>query len=249
MIKINLAPIDELESPYWYLPELIMAIVVVAVSWFSINYYLDAVRDEITDVNSQTDAKQLAFQEITKDTAKYDQLDKDIKALNEKLDSLKNITVSKISRFKPVILLEHLQNLKPAGIWFNYVSDTTEKNRLTVVGKAFDSLLVAEFMTAMAATKIQELDPSDLRTQVYFNEVRLERISTTSGTSNSDRLDAEQNGADGDGAFTLEPEAISEQWTLGDKTFPELSKYPGFHLTLQYQERIPDANPAEILSN
>jgi hypothetical protein len=249
LIRINLAPIDELESPHWYLPEVIMIVVVVAASYYGIQSYLDGIRSDIEQVNSLTQSKETALQEITRDTAKYDQLDQDITKLNEKIEALKKITVSKIARFKPVILLEHLQNLKPEGVWFNYVSDMTDNSKMTIVGKSFDNILVAEFMTAMSATKTQEMDESDLRTQIYFDDVRLERISTTGATSSNTTVTRDRPNVRDPAVPEEVVENVTEHWTSTDKNFPELDKFPSFHLTLLYKERVPNPKPAEILNN
>jgi hypothetical protein len=250
VIKINLAPIDELESGYWYLPEVIMIVLAVALSYYGIQTYLDGIRAEVEQMTTLTATKETALQEITRETAKYDQLDQNIVKLNEKLEALKKITVSKIARFKPVILLEHLQNLKPEGIWFNYVTDLTDDNKMTVVGKSFDNILVAEFMTAVAATKTQEMDDSDLRTQVYFDDVKLERISTT-GASSANTIVTRRRAKPGEAPIVPEApiENVSEHWSSTDKFFPELQKFPSFHLTLQYKERVPRPKVAQIITN
>ena len=256
-----------------------MLVVVLAASVFSIQAYLGGIRDGIETANNQVQTKGVALEEITKETAKYDQLDQDIVKLNQKLMALKNITVSKISKYKSVILLEQLQNLKPEGVWFNYIGDNTAGNKLTIVGKSFDNILVAEFMTALSATKTQDLDESDLRTQIYFEEIRLERISTSGATSSLSTVPAAQilspmpaplaaqapasgqTPASGQPAvpapipsrLTALPEEVAENvsghWTSTDSIFPELGKFPSFHLTLVYKERLTAPNPAKILSN
>ena len=143
-------------------------------------------------------------QKLNPDLERFKGLDKDIQTLNIKLDALKNITVSKISKYKPVIVLEHLQNLKPDGVWFSHVAIGTslpplerdkegangnaipesldakgsapvDNDSFEVVGQAFDNLLTAELMTAIRSTGSQELDEGDLRTQVFFADLALRR--------------------------------------------------------------------------
>lgn len=248
MIKINLAPIDELESQYWYLPEAIMLILSISISYFGVQSYLDGIRDEILVTTTQVEEKDKSLKDLTKETARYDQLDKDIARLNQKLDALKKITVSKIDRFKPVILLEHLQNLKPEGIWYNYLSDSSSSNRITIVGKSFDNILVAELMTAAIATKSQEMDESDLRTQVYFDEVRLERVASNGSNSSTGR-GQQGNGPTGGVVPEVPEENAGEYWTGTDSLFPEMSKFPSFQLTLVYKERTPSQRPAQIVTD
>ncbi|MEZ4742704.1 MAG: hypothetical protein R3B45_09685 [Bdellovibrionota bacterium] len=249
MIKINLAPIDEIESPYWYIPEVAMFVLCLALSWFAAQYYLDGIKDNIANFEREIAEKNEAFRTISKATARYAALDKDIEKLNEKLNALQKITISKIARFLPIILLEHVQNLKPEGIWFNYISDDSEKNILTIVAKSFDSLLVAEFMSALDSTKLQEVDPSDLRTQVYFDQTKLERISTigfsTVSSGNRANLSKEEpkitllQGEGNTGGY----------WSAGDAFFPELQEYPAFQLTLSYKDRKAINNKPIALAN
>ena len=42
-----------------------------------------------------------------------------IKMLGQKLAILESLTGSKVDRYKPIIVLEHLQNLRLEGLWFN----------------------------------------------------------------------------------------------------------------------------------
>jgi len=242
LININLAPIDEQESPYWYLPELAMFILSVGISWFAVQSYLEGIQVNVARYEIEVASKNAAYQVITRETARYNQLDKDIEKLNEKLNSLQKITISKIARFRPVIILEHLQNLKPEGIWFNYISDNSEAKTMTVVAKSFDSILVAEFMSALEATKTQEIDESDLRTQVYFDKTRLERVATTGFAANAGgraRGGVRSRSQLASRDSTMKAEAAGGFWGSGDTEFPELKKFPAFQLTLSYKERVP----------
>lgn len=237
MIKINLVPIEELENPHWYLPEVMTMVLTVMISWFAVQAYLDGIREDIDNFSTDTANLEMSYKTILKETVRYDQLDKDISDLKDKLDSLRKITTSKIERFKPVILFEHLQNLKPEGLWFNYLADNSSGNTIALVGKAFDSLLIADFMAAIDATKNQVYDSSDLRTQVYFSNVNLERVST--------------QGAESRGASTSPVaqtiQSATQFWTVSDSDFPELKEFPSFQLTLTYAERKQESEPV-ILS-
>lgn len=252
MIKINLAPQDEIESPYWFLPEVLIIIISLGLSWYGVQMYLSDIENDISELQTQTESLRANYRTLKRETAEFDNLDKDIQKLNEKLNSLKNITISKISRFKPVILLEHLQNLKPDGLWFNYISDNSKSKVLTIVGKAFDSILVAEFMSSLEATKTQGVDDSDLRTQVYFEKIQLERISTTGATGGGDgggggEQNADQEITTPDVDTALTGENASQYWTTGDISFPEMKKFPAFQLTIGYAERVPAQEQGGVL--
>lgn len=175
MIKVNLCPVDELESPYWYIPDVVALAVVALAAYLGVQHYLGTIQEQIDSVVAETDQKKQAAEALKPQIAQFETLGKDIEELNTKLKSLQSITVSKISRYKPVIIMEHMQNLKPEGLWFESfrIGGEGKASSFELKGKAFDNLLVAEMMTAMKSTASQEKDDADMRTQVHFDEVRL----------------------------------------------------------------------------
>jgi Tfp pilus assembly protein PilN len=221
-----------MENPYWYLPEASMFILSLVITWFAVQANLDYTVDKITELDNNIVLKSTSLSSIRLETSRYSKLDGDIENLNEKLNSLQKITVSKIARFKPVILMEHLQNLKPDGVWFSYISDNTKEKTLTVIAKAFDSILIAEFMSALKATQSQVVEDSDLRTQVYFDRIRLERVATTGFEDDAGSSGKIQTFVD-----PLQIEVAGSFWTVGDGKFPEMKKFPSFQLTISYSER------------
>lgn len=175
MIKINLCPIDELESQYWYVPDIAVAVVVAVVSFLGIQYYLGTIQEQIDTANSSIQSLNENTEKLAPDLLKFKGLKADIVVLNQKLDALKAITVSKISKYKPVIVVEHFQNLKPDGIWFESlkIGGAETPDKFEVKGQAFDNVLTAEFITALRSTGSAEPDESDLRTQVFFTGLNL----------------------------------------------------------------------------
>jgi Tfp pilus assembly protein PilN len=241
MIKINLCPLDELDSPYWYVPDVVAAAIVAVAVFFATQYYLGNIQDQIDVVVAEAASLDENTAKLTPDLEKFKNLGKDIADLNSKLSALKSITVSKISKYKPVIILEHLQNLKPEGVWFETVrigfnvnaaktgaaggagspqpaqaqaqaqAQEVNEDGFEVKGQAFDHILTAEFMTAIRSTENQEIDSGDLRTQVYFNELTL--------------IDANINKA------------------AAGREFPEMANYPVFNLRGHFSERSAQAHP------
>ncbi len=238
MIKINLCPLDEIESPYWYVPDVIAATIVAVAVFFATQYYLGNIQDQIDGLVAEAASLDENTAKLTPDLEKFKNLGKDIAELNAKLSALKSITVSKISKYKPVIILEHLQNLKPEGVWFETVrigfnvnaakavtagatglpqpaesaqAQEVNEDGFEVKGQAFDHILTAEFMTAIRSTENQEIDSGDLRTQVYFNELTL--------------IDANINKA------------------AAGRDFPEMANYPAFSLRGHFSERSIQAHP------
>jgi hypothetical protein len=173
LIRINLTPPEELDSQYWWVPDAAVAVFVFGIAFFAVDFYLGTIRDETAQVNSQAQSLNQSYAQIKPDLDKYNNLEKDIDELNKKLNSLKNITVSKIAKYKPVIVMEHLQNLKPEGVWF-WQANISKSNQFEIVGQGFDNILIAEFLTSLRATESHEVDSSDLRTQLFFTDLKLE---------------------------------------------------------------------------
>lgn len=175
MIKINLAPVDELESPVWYVPDVALILVVALAGFLGVKFYLGSVRAEIDSLTTSRDSFRKSYTQLAPDLEKFKSLDANIKTLRNKLDSLKDITISKVARYKPIIVLEHLQNLKPDGVWFWSVKIIGNANKVQIYGQTYDNLLLAEFLSSLQATATDVSDPNDLRSQVYFTDVRLEQ--------------------------------------------------------------------------
>ena len=132
-----------------------------------------------------------------------------------KLRALNAITDSRLAKYRPLIAIEHLQNLKPEAVWLTTL--TVEDGKIELEAMATDNVLVAEFITALKSTQLQDIDPADLRTQVYFSDV------TLSGT-----------------AVVVEK---SQSGVQGEANAPEESVVR-FKLTLSIGERAPPAAPA-----
>jgi hypothetical protein len=72
------------------------------------------------------------------------------------------------------LVLEHLLNLRPDGVWFSNLTIPVTGSSVTLQGFALDHVLVSEFAALLKATASQDVDAADLRTQVYFNDVQLQ---------------------------------------------------------------------------
>jgi Tfp pilus assembly protein PilN len=179
MIKINLCPIDELESPYWWVPDVAAVVVIATAAFFAVQWHLGQIQDEIDEVKASVDEITANEQKLAADLRRYDNMEKDERELETKLAALQSITVSKIGKYMPLIVVEHLANLRPEGIWYHYfkVDESTGKT-FELKGQGFDNLLVAELMTALKSTASQEADDADLRTLVYFDNVLLDQTGT-----------------------------------------------------------------------
>lgn len=175
MIKINLAPTSELENPYWWLPDLLILLVVAGIGWAGVTMYSQSVK--------------IGLEALTVEKRKFD---KDYDELAPKLESFKNLTalikdiedkeksVSKVrgddfTRYRPVLALEVIQALKPEGAWINKIISSGDGSKFTISGVAFNNAILSEFITNLESLNEQKQDPLDLRTFVRVENIVLER--------------------------------------------------------------------------
>ena len=135
LIKINLAPPEELENPLWFIPDVAAFIVVAMISYFIVDSSLEKIRDEIELANIQ--AQELSDQNVRlkSQIKRFDELNNIKENLTRKRDAVEKITSSSLDRYLPIIILEHIQNLKPEGIWLKNISfmKTEANNELAAV--------------------------------------------------------------------------------------------------------------------
>ncbi len=127
MIKINLTPVEELENPYWWIPDLSVLLLTLAISLGGVYIYVSTVEAEIAVQEADKNRMAAETQALTADVERYNSLNQKIEQLESKKFSLKRITESKLVRFLPIILLENIQNLKPAGVWLTALAFIDKK--------------------------------------------------------------------------------------------------------------------------
>lgn len=229
-------PQEELEDGNSYLIDLIFFVVVSLISWFSVTMFLEGLEREVKQTQAETMEINKKKKRLSPDLNQFDEMNERIESLNLKLYSLRKISTSKVTRHKQVIVLEHLQNIKPEGIWFTSLQDDTKNSTIKLTGGSFDNLLVAEFMSSLNSTKHQESDKSDLRSQIYFEPVHLGRVSKSeSSPSTNEFLDPRtlnQGQQSRSNATNIKSQSLDS-----NNIFPELSKFPVFELAIQYSER------------
>jgi len=174
LIKINLVPVDELENQLWWVADAAILLIVACAGYFTAQWHLGTIQQKTDEIVVRAESLEASSAALQPEIQRFSSLQAKKNALNEKLDALRKITVTKISKFEPVIVLEHLQHLKPEGIWFSKLQiGAPEKGKFKIMGQGFDNLLLAEFMTGIRSTETQEKDDSDLRTHIFFTDLEL----------------------------------------------------------------------------
>ena len=188
LIRINLAPFEEIEDNFWWISDAAVFMLFAALSWFSVEYHLDAIREETARKEASTVQYKNALNSVKPQIDRVRDLKKNIEELGTIYESITRITESKLARYLPIILLEHIQILRPDGVWLDSISygKSLESNSdgqeqtdnqlpdLIVEGGALTNTILAEFMTLLKATKNQDIDPNDIRTQAFFSAVSID---------------------------------------------------------------------------
>jgi len=197
VIRINLAPKEELESQLWFLPELILMLIVGFVVFTVVALEMSDIKDNIATVTATRNDLNERAKQILPKLERFKTLGKDKESLMVKLRALQMITDSKLAKYRPLIAIEHLQNLKPESVWLSSLT-LVEENKIEFDAFATDNILVAEFISALKSTQFQDADPSDLRTQIYFSQVVLSGTSAVEAAPGQNAASAESS--DGSGA-------------------------------------------------
>lgn len=205
MININLSPAEELDNPYWWIPDVAIFGLILLLAMSGVKFYLTSIQNQIDQLTEESKVLESTLESLRPEVERYTNLTAKIQDIDTVRQALSSITESKLTRFLPLILIEHIHNLKPEGVWLtslefkNQLVDTSNNVQTTTTppagqqaapasanrsnlssrmeielqGQAYDNVILAEFMTLLKATRNQDFDAADLRTQTYFDGVGL----------------------------------------------------------------------------
>lgn len=188
MIKIQLAPYDELQNKQWWVPDFTAVALALFLSNWLVGNYVAHLETEIVEIQSQTEEFKRSIAAIQPEIAVFNGIEAKISELKSVISALSSITVSKLTKYRPVVILEQLQALKPEGLWFTSITESTLERKITISGFAFDSILIGQFMSELSATKLQRFDPADIRSQINFSQVKLKVFENTKLSSALDEV-------------------------------------------------------------
>ena len=229
-INLNLAPKKSTELKLWFLGEILVVVLSYIASSSLVDILENDLRREIQKVNEESLIVTKNIRRLKEDVKKYEALKEEEEKLVDIIKSVKNITVSKIKRFKPLILMEHIQNLKPPGLWLKSYVDNSSESVIYISGRSLDSLIVTEFVSALRATGRQEYNPDDLRSQVYFEVSNLNYIKMREARGGNPRSSNKSKPLPID-------KRLTENSSSSSDLFPEIDRGPEFTMNIIYQER------------
>jgi hypothetical protein len=178
MLKIQLCPESELENRQWWVSDAVVAVLAITVSYFSATSALNAIKDETLRLNAVKLNWTKQYDEIAPSLGKFKNLDAEILLLNAKLASLKRITVSKIDKVLPIVVMEQIQTLTPQGVWV-HSAKFHEDRSISVSGSSKDSLLISEYLLGVRETMNPETTTADVRTRIGFGDLGIKEIKSS----------------------------------------------------------------------
>ena len=200
MIEINLTPREELEDQQWFIFDLAVFGVISAIGLLLCQLYLTTIEAEVEEILQRTRDLERQSSLLAENSKQFEAMNKKILKLESKRFSLQRITESSLIRYLPVILIENLQNLRPEGLWFEKIvfqdrqqEESGSKQSTSLVdvrggefpisieveGAAYSNSTIADFMTSLKATQNQLGDRTDVRTLLFFSDVKLELSRAT----------------------------------------------------------------------
>lgn len=243
MIKIQLCPVDELESQFWWVPDVGTCALVFLLSFFSVQYYLGSLQDDIDASLAKKQSLVDSTKKLEPDLLRFKELKNNISELNSKLEALKSITISKVARYKPVIVLEHLQNLKPEGVWFK----SLRLGFFDVTGKVAKAQATPKTPATNPPTKEPPPTPADAPGETFevkgqaFDSILTAELVTAMRATDTQEVDEADMRTQV--FFTnLEIGQVKVERGTSNK-FSELDSFPDFVISGRLKERFVAAKP------
>ncbi|MBC62156.1 MAG: hypothetical protein CMP11_06825 [Zetaproteobacteria bacterium] len=240
MYLINLIPKEEIENRKWFLPDLF----VIFLFYFLSNYiYEQDLRNKIdfvTEVKNSTAQIKKRIKKLDSSVSSFNEINNQVEKIKQKTKSLENITSSSVERFKSLIVLEILQNLKPENLWFTYLENNTNNSSILLSGGSFTNGKIGEFMTSLGSLKDQAILTDDIKTVIYFDKIYLNQITTDDYLPSNRKEPDNINEADENFQEILNDE---NKFDNSQESVPQINTddsfkgFPFFSLQLQYAEK------------
>ncbi len=176
MLKVQLCPPQELEDKRWYLMDVIVMSLFFVFSLIGTGLYLKDLQDTISQLTAEQKSFEAKQNALKPQIEKFKNLDIQIAELQKKISALKTITVSKLEKVKHVVVLEHFQTLRPAGVWFQSIA-ISDGAKFEIQGSTFDTILVAELMMSLRDTAMFQDQISNARNLIYFTEIKIKKTN------------------------------------------------------------------------
>ena len=155
MVKINLLPVRASAKKEILMVQLTIAVMMLLLTLAVLGFLHFSLTGETNEVSSSISKAETELIKLNKVKAKVDKFKKDSKALKEKLDVIKVLSLESTGA---VYLMESLVDVTPDNLWIESLKEA--KSSYTMTGISLDYDTIARFMINM------ELSP-------FFDQVKI----------------------------------------------------------------------------
>jgi hypothetical protein len=174
MITINLAPWELIRDHYWYVKDLLVLFLAIALVSVGALYYEQEEQNQIKKIQFVIDTWNTDIQNMSHDVQAFRSLKESLSHLQKQKEAVQYLTHQQKELYEPIILLEHIQNLMPEGVWISEFIQDSQKKEIRMKGFAWDHIKIANLMKTLASTQTQTRDPVNLRSLIFFQNLKLE---------------------------------------------------------------------------
>lgn len=221
MLRINLVPEETIRNTLWWTLPCVIGTLVALVCIVGVRLYLDSLKINTTVLNSKKTEINAQIESLKEKNKEFDPLNDEVTKLATKIEALQQITTSKLATYKPLIILELIQKLKPDQIWFTNImidrldlkelataskkeqelqqqkkpgltdrpttkvqeqATTIKQPRIVLSGSSIDPEAISKFIERLERTKDNMVADSDIRTKIYFKDLKLSKLNAEKKT-------------------------------------------------------------------
>gem|GEM_PF-5948317 len=237
MIEINLTPESEIKSHTWFIPDLIVLFAFVGIAFGVDKFKIGSLKNEINSIQASYESTSKELQGLSEESKNYYSLKKRLETIRNKIFSITKLTQNVINHYKPILLIELIQNNRPEYLWLSYIENDGKNSILKIGGAALESRMIAIFIKKLKDSKDSITQASQLLTQIYFSQIALEKISKSKSnisltqTNELDQKLLQVIQKDNEGATS----SLNNFPQYNLQNFSDTKDYPEFRLNLKYE--------------
>ncbi len=236
MIEINLTPESEIKSYTWFVPDLIVLLAIVGGAFGFEKFKIGSLKLEIANIQENYETTSTQLRGLSEESKNYYSLKKRLEVIRNKIFSITKLTQNLINHYKPLLLIELIQNNRPEFLWLSYIEHDEKSSILKIGGAALESRMIAVFIKKLKESK-ESINPvSKLLSQIYLSQIALEKISksksniTLNQTNVLDQKLLQVIQEDTEGATS----SLNNFPQYSLQNFTDIKDYPEFRLNLKY---------------
>lgn len=212
--------------------------IITSAAWYFIENESEKFNNQTTIIEREEQKINKKLKDLSGESKKYYSLSNRIQIINNKILSINTLTSNLIRHYKPILVIELLQLLRPENLWFYYIEHDHNNSIIKIGGSALENEMIANYITTLKKTKNKNRLDSNLISQIYFSNTSLESISKSSSATNLFKekdIDAALLEVINDTKLD-EKNSLNQFPNYSTKNFSDIKGYPEFKLNLKYDE-------------